>query len=141
MTPQPGSAVGGPGGGIRAFSAEDIRQFSRELRGQREDAEALRRELAATGRPTTDLDKLIARLRAIESERAFQNPGELATLRSAVVEGFKEFEFSLRREFGDTDVDRPTLGGNEDVPAGYRELVNEYFRSLARRSQKPLPPK
>jgi hypothetical protein len=73
----------------------------------------------------------------MESERAFQNPEDLARLRSSVVEGFKEFEFSLRREFGDADGDRPTLGGGDDVPAGYRELVNEYFRSLSRRPVRP----
>jgi len=80
---------------------------------------------------------LISRLRALESEKAFQNPGDLAKLRSSVIDGFKEFEFSLRREFGDADGDRPTLGGSDEVPAGYRELVNEYFRSLARRPIRP----
>lgn len=133
----PGAPTGGPGGGIRQFSPEDVRQFSRELRGRREDAEGLRRELAATGRSTQDLDRLIGRLRALESERAFQNPQELARLRSAVVDGFKEFEFSLRREFGEAGDDRPTLGGSDDVPLGYRDLVNEYFRSLTRRPNRP----
>ncbi len=131
----PGGGVGGGFGG--RLSPEDVRQFSRELRGQREDAETLRRELAASGRSTADLERLIARLRALESEKAFQNPGDLSKLRSAVVEGFKEFEFALRREFGDADGDRPTLGGGDEVPAGYRELVNEYFRSLARRPIRP----
>ncbi|MFN8572440.1 MAG: DUF4175 family protein [Gemmatimonadaceae bacterium] len=133
----PGAQMGGPGGGIRQFSPEDVRQFSRELRGRREDAEALRQALATTGRSTQDLDRLIGRLRALESERAFQDPQELAKLRGAVVDGFKEFEFSLRREFGEAGDDRPTLGGSDDVPLGYRDLVNEYFRSLARRPNRP----
>ena len=84
-----------------------------------------------------DLERLIARLRALENEKAFANPDDLARLRGSVIEGFKEFEFALRREFGDADGDRPTLGGTDEVPAGYRELVNEYFRSLARRPIRP----
>jgi len=28
--------------------------------------------------------------------------------------------------------ERPRLGGSDEVPAGFRELVEEYYRSLAR---------
>ena len=128
-----GSGQGGPAGG---FSAEEERQFSRELRAQREAAEGLRRELAGAGTATADLDRLIARLRALESGRSFDDPEELSRLRSSVLEGFKEFEFSLRRKLGDDERDGPVLGGSDDVPAGYRDLVSEYFRSLSRKAKK-----
>ena len=134
-----GGAPGGSGYGAispNRLNPGDVRQFSRELRSQREAAEGLRRELRESGRGTQDLDRLIQRLRAIESEKAFNDPEELSRLRSSVVEGFKEFEFGLRRELGDSDASRPVLGGGNDVPAGYREMVNEYFRSLTR---KPRP--
>ena len=65
---------------------------------------------------------------------------ELAKLRTAVVEGFKEFEFSLRRQLAGAEKDRPVLGGNEDVPQGYRDLVNEYFKSLSKKSPPPQKP-
>ena len=140
MNPGGGQGIAGAsstGGTGSPLGPDELRQFSRELRGQREDAETLRRELAATGRSTADLERLIARLRAMEGAKALQHPNDLDRLRSSVIEGFKEFEFALRREFGDADGDRPTLGGGDDVPAGYRELVNEYFRSLARRPVRP----
>ena len=35
---------------------------------------------------------------SIEGARAFNDPDELARLRGAVVQGFKEFEFTLRRQ-------------------------------------------
>ena len=54
-----------------------------------------------------------------------------------MVQGFKEFEFTLRRQIVGAETDRPALGGNENVPAGYRDMVNEYFKSLSR---KPAPP-
>jgi hypothetical protein len=85
----------------------------------------------------SDLNRLIEQLRQIESARAFNDPEELSRLRSSVVQGVKEFEFSLRRAVVGVEADRPALGGNENVPAGYRDMVNEYFKSL---SKKPAAP-
>ena len=69
-------------------------------------------------------------------------------MRGAVVQGFKEFEFSLRRQLAGDEADRPALGGNENVPAGYRDMVNEYFKSLSKKpaatppaTKKPDPKK
>jgi hypothetical protein len=132
------SGGGAQGGGSRGlYTGEDARQFGRELRSQRETAEELRRELQGQGRDVTDLTQLIDRLRSLEGQRAFNDPDELARLRGAVVQGFKEFEFTLRRQLGGVEADRPALGGNENVPAGYRDMVNEYFKAL---SKKPAPP-
>jgi hypothetical protein len=64
-----------------------------------------------------------------------------------VVQGFKEFEFTLRRQVVGAEADRPALGGNENVPAGYRDMVNEYFKSLSKPPtsppavKKPEPPR
>ena len=75
-------------------------------------------------------------MRQLETGRSFNDPEELERLRVAVLEGFKEFEFSLRRQLGDKERDGPVLGGNDEVPPGYRDLVSEYFRSLSKK-QKP----
>jgi len=95
-----------------------------------------------------ELNDLIQQLRALEGGKAFNDPEELARLRGAVVQGFKEYEFTLRRQLGAAEVDRPALGGNENVPAGYRDMVNEYFKSLSKKpatppatTKKPEPPK
>lgn len=128
-----GAGQGAPGGG--RLSAEDARQFSRELRAQRESAEGLRRDLARDGVDVAELERLIGRLRALESGRAFNDPEELARLRLAMLEGFKEFEFSLRRQLGDREREGPVLGGGNEVPPGYRDLVSEYFRSLSRKAK------
>ncbi|HMN10090.1 MAG TPA: hypothetical protein PKC83_15005, partial [Gemmatimonadaceae bacterium] len=133
-----GGGVGGEGQGAPGagrLSPDDVRQFSRELRAQREGAEVLRRDLARDGRATSDLDRLIARLRRLESGRAFSDPEEFARLRAAVLEGFKEFEFSLRRQLAERERQGPVLGGGDDVPPGYRDLVSEYFRALSRKGK------
>jgi hypothetical protein len=54
----------------------------------------------------------------------------LAMLKSQVVEGLKGFEFDLRRALG-MDKDRVLLGRTGDVPEGYRQYVEEYYRTLA----------
>ena len=41
------------------LDAEDVRQFSREFRDQRQSAEALRRELQGMGIDPSDLNRLI----------------------------------------------------------------------------------
>ena len=130
--------MSGAGQGVRAggganLTPEQIRQFSREYRERRADAEALRRELSRDGVDVSQLDRMIAELRALESARVYNDPEELQRLQSAVVERFKGFEFALRRAMEGELTDRPLLGGTSDVPAEYRKMVEEYYKALARR--------
>ena len=83
---------------------------------------------------------MIAQLRALESSRVYNDTEELQRLQSAVVEKFKGFEFALRRAMEGELTDRPLLGGTSDVPAEYRKLVEEYYKSLARREATPRKP-
>jgi hypothetical protein len=52
-----------------------------------------------------------------------------------VAEGLKRFEFGLRRKVEDADIDQPALNATDEVPRGFRDLVNEYYRSLSRTSR------
>lgn len=122
-----------PGAGAAGFSADDIRQFGREFRDKRAAAEALKRELTRQRRDGRDLDRLIAQLRALEGERIYDDPEELQRLQTSVIEGFKTFEFALRRATEGTGRERLLLGGSDEVPPGFRDLVEEYYRSLAKR--------
>ena len=134
---QPGGASSGaPGGGRGRLTPDDTRQFRREFRDRRESAEALRRELAAQGRGVAELDRLIARLRELESRRSYDDAEEIARLQAAVIEGFKAFEFALWRDVEQQTGAEPRLGGADEVPAGFRALVEEYYRSLARTGRK-----
>ena len=127
---------GGPGAAIGALDRGDARQFSREMRDRRQAAESLRRDLAREGREVGDLERAIQRMRELESESALANPEELARLQAAALDALKEFEFNLRRELDIEGKGRPVLGGSNDVPAGFRRLVEEYYRSLSQKPQR-----
>jgi hypothetical protein len=58
-------------------------------------------------------------------------------LQEAVIEGLKEFEYSLRRQLRSDEEGRLYLSGSEDVPRGFRELVEEYYRELSRDGKRP----
>jgi hypothetical protein len=136
--PPNAAQTGPPRGGARGpvLSTEEIRQYQRELRERIAEAEALRRELQAQGRDVAQLDRLLGQLRGFG--RAVGSPAdadEIAGLRASVVEGFKAYEFALRRELAGGDKERLLLGRSGDVPAGFKQMVEEYYKSLA--GQKP----
>lgn len=117
------------------YSSEDIRQFRREFRERIRDAEDLRQELKRQGRSTVDIDNIIERMRAFDSDKVFLNPLGLTELQSAVIDGLKQFEFALRREVEGTGKEKLFLSSSDEVPSGYRKLVEEYYRSLSRKPQ------
>ena len=128
------------GGGVPngRLDAEDVRQFSREFRDQRQSAEALRRELQGMGIDPSDLNRLIEQMRQLESGKNYDDPVTLDRLQQSLIDGLKAFEFALRRQVEGGEKSRPVLGASGDVPAAFRQMVDEYYRSL---SKKPQPPK
>ncbi|MDQ3997864.1 MAG: hypothetical protein M3303_12710 [Gemmatimonadota bacterium] len=122
--------------GAPAMSTEEIRQYQRELRERIAEAEALRRDLRAQGRDVAQLDRLLGQLRGLGGAvGGGADAREIAGLRASVVEGFKAYEFALRRELEGGDKERLLLGRSGDVPAGFKQMVEEYYKSLA--GQKP----
>ena len=131
----PGGATDQPGG---RFDNDGARQFSREFRARRQAAESLRADLRTLGQDTEDLDRLLDRFRQLDTQRTFGDPRGLDQLENDLIEGLKALEFSLWRRFGDEGGQRPAAGASARVPPQYREMVEEYYRSLARqKSPKP----
>ena len=48
----------------------------------------------------------------------------------------KKFEFSLRRKT-DGGNESLALSGSDQVPEGFRQAIEEYYRSLAKKSPPP----
>jgi hypothetical protein len=138
--PGQGSQLGMPGGGQTGGGGQpgrlnggDARQFSREFGLRRQAAEGLRRELAGQNMDPAELDRIIADLRRLESGRPFSDPKGLEELQRAVIEGLKTWEFKLWRTLSQNGENRPALGAPSQVPAEYRALVEEYYRSLGKK--------
>ncbi|MCU0635249.1 MAG: hypothetical protein MUE41_10285, partial [Gemmatimonadaceae bacterium] len=130
-----GSGQGAPSGLGRggSFTVDEARQLSRELEARREAAQELRRALRGSGVDLSALDRVIARLGALDGAAVLGDARALAQLRTSVVDAMKDFEFTVRRRLGDTGLDGAAAGGGDPVGAQYRELVNAYFRALSSR--------
>ena len=118
---RPGSAVWEPG---------DIRQWGREYQERAGEAQELRRLLTEEGFDVDDLDAIIQRMRELDDLRRYRDPEVIAGLQTFVLEELKRFEYRLRREIDEENEDL-FLAGNEEMPDEFRDLVEEYFRSLS----------
>ena len=118
---RPGSTVWEPG---------DVRQWSREYTQRAGEAEELRRLLDSEQFEVGDLDQIIQQMRDLDDLRRYQDPEAIAKLQAFVLEELKRFEYRLRREITEENEEL-FLAGNEEMPDGFRDLVEEYFRALS----------
>jgi len=91
--------------------------------------------LAEAGVSTRDLNDVINQLRQFDSDKAFSDPKALEQLHAAALNKLKEFDFNLRKKVG-SDNTQLSLSGSDEVPAGFRQDVEEYYKRLAQRSTK-----
>ena len=119
--------------------SQSLGQFGRELRQRLSDAQALRRDLAREGLDTRELDRAIAGLQSLSNDRVLADERSAADLRAQTIEELKAFEFALRKKLGAGDDDRVLLGRTGDVPASFKQYVEQYYRSLARGKQEGKP--
>jgi Domain of unknown function (DUF4175) len=132
-----GDNAGGPrngvyGGGYGRWNPDDIRQFRGQFREWANDAEGLRRQLQQAGVNPRDLDDVLRDLRAFDNDRVYADPKGLEQLQAAAIEKLKKFEFALRRK-AETGNDSLSLSGSDQVPEGFRQAIEEYYRSLAKK--------
>jgi len=125
---------GRPGGGGERgrLGAEETRQLRREITERAQDAEAFRRALEESGVSSPQAAALAQRLQGLATDRNLRDPLGLAELAGQVADDIKMLEYVLRR---DVDGKRPELqlSGSEELPPGYRAMVEEYYRTLARK--------
>ena len=131
-----GSQFGLGGSGNRRpgdweFDPRDVRQWQREFRERGADAQELQRLLRAENfGEVGDLAELIQAMRDLDDPRVYQDVEAIARLQTFVIEGLKRFEYQLRREV-DGESEELFLAGSDEVPNGFRDLIEEYFRALA----------
>ena len=141
--PGVGDTIGGPFGaggwgdrrpGDAVFDPQDVRQWQRELRERLADAQDIRRLLEPEAFSPEELDEIIERLREFDDPRVYQDAEVLAGLQSLLLENLKRFEYRLRREV-DTESEELFLASSDDVPPGFRKLIEEYYRALSQQDQ------
>jgi hypothetical protein len=123
------------GWGQRVYTPGEIRQFRDQARYWANEAQNLRDQLRNDGATTTDLDEVLKQMRQLDDDRVYKDAQELERLQTLVAEGLKRFEFGLRRKVEDSTGDQPALASTDDVPRGFRDLVDEYYRSLSKTSK------
>jgi len=94
-----------------------------------QEAEGLRDRLSQEGQQVTDLDAILDEMRDWEFDGT---PRGIDELRDQVIEGLKLYEYALRRLADADNGPRPALADSDEVPEGYRNAVEEYFRQLGR---------
>ncbi|HEY7818733.1 MAG TPA: hypothetical protein VIG29_10980, partial [Vicinamibacteria bacterium] len=114
------------------FSTEEIRQLRSEFRERVSEAEKLREELARQNLDVPDLNEIIRRMEEFDRKQIYLNPLGLEQLEEGVVADLKQFEYWLRRELEGIGEGELYLAGSDQVPSDYRQMVEEYFRSLSR---------
>lgn len=110
---------------------QTLGQFGREMRERLSDAQALRRDLNRQGIDTRELDRAIAGLQSLSNDRILADERTALDLRAQTLEELKSFEFALRKKLGASDDERVLLGRSGDVPAAFKQYVEQYYRSLA----------
>jgi hypothetical protein len=149
--PQDGQTQGEPQGGQQAgggdstsanpnssaqngsgqLEPQELRQFNRELNQRRAQLEELRDQLRQEGVDAGDLDRIIDRLRGLGSGEGLAGPESIAVLERDIVQGLKEFEYTLRRNLRPSEDRRLLQVGDDEVPDGYEEMVEDYYKALA----------
>lgn len=133
-----GSPFGGATrGDPRRLSAEEIRQYQAEFGERADQVRELRGQLREAGRSAEDLQEVLDAMRRFEEDGIYADPAALADLHEEILNRLKRLEFGLRREVEGEADRRVTLTGSDEVPDGYRRLVEEYYRALARGGARP----
>ena len=127
-----GTQGGYSGSRLGRLSRGDIRQFRSEARQRIQEAIELQRILEEEDLNQQRLGEVIGALRQLDREDVYLDLAELNRLQSQIVEGLKQLEFGLRRELEGEGQDRVFVSGSDEVPTGFRRLVEEYYRALSR---------
>jgi uncharacterized protein (DUF2461 family) len=109
-----------------------MRQYQGEMEQRREQVTDLRDAFRAMGRDVEDLNAVLQGLQRLDDDQIVSDPRQMALIHEDMLDQLKRIEFGLRREVEGATERGATLTGNDDVPEGFRDEVEEYYRQLAR---------
>jgi hypothetical protein len=115
------------------FTEEEIAQYTREFAQRLAQAQDLRQALEGSGQEIAELNEAIQALEQLRDPETYGDLPQIDLLQGRIQESLKRLEFVLRREVEGERPGRAALTGSDEVPTGFRKMVEEYFRNLARR--------
>ena len=95
---------------------------------------SLTARLQNAGVDPRELDQILRDLRQFDNDQAYVDGRSLAALQASALEKLKTLEFGLKKKADGKDLPL-TLSGSEEVPVGFRDAIEEYYRSVARKRQ------
>jgi len=66
----------------------------------------------------------------MDTDQAFMDPQSLAALQANALEKLKNVEFDIRKKADGPENTTLSLSGSDEVPAGFRDQIAEYWRAL-----------
>jgi hypothetical protein len=127
-TPMAGS--GPPLGGSR-LGDEQMRQLRQQLSQGLTDATELRRSIDRNSTDSRNIDRVIGNLQKL-NEKAYDDVQRIATLKEAI-DLLHQMELNLSREYDKSNQqEKYFYAEDNEAPANYKKLVEEYYKALAR---------
>ena len=125
------NASGPPGGGGR-LNEEALRQLRSEFGQRLADAQELRSLLDRNSNQMSNMEKAIESLRRAGAYGNYNDPEQIARLKSAI-DYTRKTESDLNRDLNRLNQnEKYFLTEDNEAPANYKKLVEEYYRSLAK---------
>ena len=128
----PGNQGGDARPGLSRGDARDYRDQARQLANDAQDLRQRLQQSGATGKDLQAVDDIVKALRAMDSDRATNDPAILQGLSATALDKLTKFEWDLRKRV-DTSNDQLYLSGSDEVPATYKDLIEQYYRALSKK--------
>ncbi len=116
----------------REFDPTDIDNFRREFEHRRGVLERYASVLTSDEHGARDISKLVQEMRELEDAEIYRDPQRALRRQRELIADLKVLELRLRNNAEKSESRTLPSTGNDSVPPNYRELVEEYFRTLSR---------
>ncbi|MGH9338194.1 MAG: hypothetical protein ACRD1R_01035 [Acidobacteriota bacterium] len=108
-------------------------QVGREWQHRIQEAEHIRELLGDNPELARDVNALAREMRLLDADRLLSDPEEILALKSKIIDGLRQLELEISRALNQDSGLRLRLVNQDEVPPEFRDKVEEYYRSLARR--------
>jgi hypothetical protein len=89
-------------------------------------------QAGATGKDLAAVDDIVKLLKQMDGAASNGDPRGLQQLSATALEKLTKFEWDLRKRV-DTSNDALYLSGSDEVPATYKDLIEQYTKALAKK--------